>query len=143
MTSRYPIGDVRRFKTHARGRDSCADRFYEVHYRSWTTTRRAVLRRVRERFGGDVRCENCERKPREYVRRIVLGQGTPWQFEDTLHYSGYEFDHKVELAAGGDPLDVDNVWLLCLRCHRTKTRRFLKGQSTRETPSDRSLEEFS
>lgn len=58
-------------------------------YRStaWAQVRRAVLARCRRR------CEDC---------------GAPGWLE--VH-------HVVPLAAGGAPLDLDNVRALCRRCH--------------------------
>lgn len=78
----------------------CNDEFYNRYYRAWHITCRIVKRR-------DKICARCgaDRGP-------------------------YEFDHMVEIAAGGEPLDPANVQLLCIPCHRRKTAMFLgRGKS--------------
>lgn len=42
-----------------------------------------------------------------------------------------EVDHIVEIARGGAPLDPANLQTLCRRCHREKTRRFLRSRGGR------------
>jgi 5-methylcytosine-specific restriction protein A len=44
-----------------------------------------------------------------------------------------EVDHIVEIARGGAPLDPANLQTLCRKCHREKTRTFLRGHR-RRTP---------
>ena len=62
-------------------------------YRSkrWKLTRRKVM----ERDG--YRCQNCGRAGR------------------------LECDHKVPLFKGGAPYDMDNLQMLCRKCHFNKT----------------------
>jgi 5-methylcytosine-specific restriction endonuclease McrA len=50
-----------------------------------------------------------------------------------------EVDHIVEIARGGAPLDPANLQTLCHRCHREKTRAFLRGRGR----SDHGLGEVS
>jgi len=125
--SKLPLGSARR---RIACRPSCANEFYEQHYRSWATAKRAVLKRVRTRFAGAIRCERCGHPPREIERR----QPVEWMkgvYFTTYRHPGYEFDHIVEVAAGGDTQDPANIQLLCLSCHKRKTARFLR----RKTPS--------
>jgi 5-methylcytosine-specific restriction protein A len=69
-----------------------ADKFYSSL--EWI----ALRDRVRREAGGRCQAPGCGRiEPRMYV------------------------DHRVELNDGGAPLDRRNVWLLCGRCHTTKT----------------------
>lgn len=95
----------------------CADRFYEDHFRSWRCAERGAIRRNREAHGGAFACDGCGGPARPYVK---LRKGI-----EIYRHRGYEVDHKVEIAAGGDPFDPRNLWVLCLRCHRLKTRRFV------------------
>ena len=130
LRSKYPIGDVRRriFCSSQLYPGRCSDLFYEAHYQSWSVTKRAVMRRVKARFSGTVRCERCQRDP------DLL---TPGQ-------TSYEFAHITEISAGGDPFDVVNVQLLCLPCHRRKTAAFLRrGTPSRAPPLYHTLEDFS
>jgi 5-methylcytosine-specific restriction endonuclease McrA len=123
------VGDARRRVFCWRGvyPDRCNDLFYEAHYRAWSITKRAVLRRVRARFAGSVRCERCKRDP-----DLV----TPGQ-------TSYEFDHIREIAADGDAFDPQNVQLLCLPCHRRKTAAFLRrGVSATLPPLLHQMEDF-
>jgi 5-methylcytosine-specific restriction endonuclease McrA len=46
-----------------------------------------------------------------------------------------EVDHIVEIARGGAPLDPANLQTLCRRCHREKTRAFLRAR-TASPPAD-------
>lgn len=144
LRSKFPVGDPRRrvfcwgqpYNDHSR----CSDLFYETYYQSWSMTKYRVLRRVREKFKGQIRCESCGQKPKP-VKKDIGWDGRPWFYE--IH-CGYEFDHISEIAAGGDPFDVNNVWLICLRCHRRKTSRFLKRGTPSARPETlRSLESFS
>ncbi len=132
LRSRYPVGDVRRRRfCWNRGEypNRCSDIFYRDHYQSWNATKYFVLARSRG-ADGKVRCEQCGQEPRSFKRKVKRAwSDLNWMEE----HCGYEFDHTVELAAGGDPLDPSNVRLLCYRCHRRKTARFLK----RGTPSAR------
>jgi 5-methylcytosine-specific restriction endonuclease McrA len=92
----------------------CNDLFYERYYRAWHLTKRIV----RRRSGG--RCE-------------WPGCGDP----------GEEYDHRAEIAAGGDPLDPDNVQLLCVPHHRRKTAAFARRGFKRASgpiPDTRPLE---
>ena len=78
--------------------------------RWWPYVKRAVARRAKGR------CEGCGWSPEKDPEKRW------WVPENGgLHF---EFDHIAEIAAGGDPLDVANVQLLCRRCHKEKTRRF-------------------
>lgn len=129
LRSKYPVGDERRYLFCWGGvyPNRCSDLFYEAHYQAWGITKRAVLRRVRARFAGQIRCERCQREPKEIRQDHDLkGFGTY-----SSHRVGYEFDHIAEIAAGGDPFDIDNIQLLCLACHKRKTAAFLR----RKTPS--------
>lgn len=100
----------------------CADRFYEDHFRSWKCAERGAIRRNREQHRGEVTCDACGGPPRPYVKgRRVSGLS----FVETFRHRGFEVDHKREIAVGGDPFAPANLWILCLRCHRLKTRRFL------------------
>lgn len=137
--SKLPLGSARR--RIACG-PICANRFYETYYQSWTTTKRAVTRRVRERFG-EIRCELCGGKPQEISKRVRAEKGT-WSYAWTYHHPGYEYDHIVEIAAGGDAQDVNNVQLLCLRCHRRKTRRFVRTHTPAQAKPSQiaSLDDF-
>lgn len=42
--------------------------------------------------------------------------------------SGFEADHIVEYAQGGDN-SIENCQLLCTSCHTVKTKRFMKDKS--------------
>lgn len=89
----------------------CNDLFYERYYRAWHITVRIVNRR-------DAGCQACG------------GVRGP-----------FEYDHICEVAAGGDPLDPENVQKLCVPCHRRKTKAFARrrwrvpsGKPARVTP---------
>ncbi len=130
LRSKYPIGDRRRRSfcwNQGNYPNRCTDIFFRKHFQSWAATKYAVLARAR---GADrkLRCEQCRQEPKP-TRRVAERQ---WE-KSVEEHCGYEFDHTVELACGGDPLDPANVRLLCLRCHRRKTARFLR----RGTPSAR------
>lgn len=125
LHSKYPVGDSRR-RSFCHG-DKCSDLFYERHFQSWAVAKRAVSRRVKAANGGEIRCENCGAKP-EPIRKPFKWDGSVLDYEA---HCGYEYDHRAEIAAGGDPFDPDNIWILCLHCHHAKTAGFLK----RRTPS--------
>lgn len=69
-----------------------ADPFYSS--RTWIELRD----RVRREAGGRCQAPGCSR----IERRMFV-------------------DHIIELKDGGAPLDRKNVWLLCGRCHSSKT----------------------
>jgi 5-methylcytosine-specific restriction endonuclease McrA len=49
------------------------------------------------------------------------------EFETNLpEYIHFEVDHKVALVNGGDMWDVANLQVLCIECHKKKTREDLK-----------------
>lgn len=124
----------------------CSDRFYEDHFRAWRPAERGAVRRNREAHGGNVTCELCGAQPRPihralnpleleiYLNRNARLGYTREEAEAILApavHRGFEVDHKREIAAGGDPFDPRNLWVLCLKCHRRKTRRFLGGGGAR------------
>ncbi|MGP8078428.1 MAG: HNH endonuclease [Thermoplasmata archaeon] len=43
-----------------------------------------------------------------------------------------DVDHIVEIARGGAALEYSNLQTVCRRCHREKTRRFLRAKATEE-----------
>lgn len=141
LRSKYPVGDGRRrvFCWGGVFPNRCSDLFYEAHYQAWGIVKRVVLRRVRTRFGGQIRCERCKREPWEERRDERFAGG----FITLRVHCGYEFDHITEIAAGGDPLDPTNVQLLCLPCHKRKTAAFLRrGVSATLPPLLHVLEDF-
>lgn len=89
-------------------RKACSDPFYDRFYRTWHITKRVVF----ERDGG--RCRVC--------RKTAGELNTPGVWPPPP----LEYDHIVEVAAGGDPLDPENVQLLCRRDHARKTSAFLR-----------------
>jgi hypothetical protein len=90
--------------------DGCRFRFNEAFRRDWNDVKRAVARRAAGR------CEKCQFSP-------FKEPATEWQ-RTTLGGRFFEFDHIAEVAAGGDPLAVKNVQMLCRPCHKEKTRRY-------------------
>lgn len=133
-------------RARAAHKGECADILYERFYRGWTPVKRAVLRRVRSANDGAIRCEACGGAPTPAVRKQrytyeqrALGGRVAWRKVPirsvlgplAIPHVGYEFDHTREIASGGDPLDPANVRLLCLRCHRRKTRAFNSARRSR------------
>lgn len=82
---------------------NCSTPFYDRYYRAWHITRRVV------------RARNVGYWCAGFLRR----RHRPPENEML------EYDHILEIAAGGDPLDPANVQMLCKKCHREKTRHFL------------------
>lgn len=102
-----------------RGQPSCSDLYYERYFRGWGVCKRACLRAS----GG--KCARCGKKVDPAVLKKALTSQDPV-------VKGFEFDHIVEIAIGGDPLDPSNVQLLCEEpCHLEKTRAFLSSSQRR------------
>ena len=53
------------------------------------------------------------------MRQLVLRRDN-WTCRKCGHW-GNECDHVIPLAAGGEPYDLDNIQVLCRRCHWDKT----------------------
>jgi HNH endonuclease len=99
----------------------CSDAFYDLHYRAWHITKRVVW----ARDGG--RCRMCGTSGPD-----------PWPLDSDFRW---EYDHIVEIARGGDPLDPANVQLVCSPCHRRKTSSFLSRPRYVIAPTQARLEE--
>jgi 5-methylcytosine-specific restriction endonuclease McrA len=143
LRSKYPVGDPRRRVfcwNQGNYPDRCSDIFYRLHYQSWNATKYRVLARVRGANGGGIHCERCGRKPKPFRRDVHRSwSDLGW----TEEHCGYEFDHILEISAGGDPLDPSNVQLLCYQCHRRKTVSFMRrGTPSLPSPIDHVLEDF-
>jgi 5-methylcytosine-specific restriction endonuclease McrA len=80
-----------------------------------------------------------EREP--VARKYFEDHGVPY-VPDWAHRSTFwDVDHKVEAVVAG-PCGLDNLWLLCVPCHRAKTIEFnkvhLKKKPTEELPCPKS-----
>ncbi len=73
-------------------------------------------RRPGSRFHQSLRGPRWER-----VRRRVL-DAAGWRCRECDKY-GNEVDHVQALHLGGAAWDLDNLQVLCRRCHKAKTRR--------------------
>jgi hypothetical protein len=99
----------------------CSDAFYDLYYRAWHITKRVVWKR------DDGTCRGC-------------GAGSPESTDPRWKTWRWEYDHIVEIARGGDPLDPENVQLLCSECHRKKTAAFLTKPKYVIAPNQSRLE---
>lgn len=93
------------------GIESCRSRFNEAFGLNWLSVKQFTARRAQGR------CERCQWTPYsdpagEWFRPIWGGRH-------------FEFDHVVEIARGGQPLERSNVQMLCRPCHAEKTANFL------------------
>jgi len=46
-----------------------------------------------------------------------------------------EVDHKVAIMNGGDMWDENNLWVLCNKCHKEKTKEDRKQREDGNTPT--------
>lgn len=59
--------------------------------------------------------------------RYIANRTVDWEMQRALGLSspfftiGFEVDHKVPIADGGDPWDENNLQILCEDCHKKKT----------------------
>jgi len=95
--------------------DSCGDLFNETFRRYWPDVKRAVARRA------NGKCERCGWTPYDGTKHP---NNRPNWVRPLLGGKDFEFDHIAEIAAGGDPLAVANLQMLCRPCHKAKTRAY-------------------
>lgn len=114
----------------------------------------AARKRTARQMG---RCAECLR-PLARARAIYCGSSCRWKFHGRFFWDSarivvmrrdrytcqkcrrrgrraeLEVDHIVEIARGGAPLEYANLQTLCRRCHRDKTRAFLRVRGRRGNP---------
>lgn len=113
MSIRYPL------KTSV----PVEDRVKRATGKHW---RRQMAERVAERDGAF--CAECGSADRVVWRNIGYGAGDQWgdnpwerhQLTRVHPCSALELDHKTPLSQGGSN-NLDNLWLLCVPCHKRKT----------------------
>ena len=67
----------------------------------------------------------CANRPGSNIRNIGNFECPRWKFYNGLFNedSGFEVDHILEISVGGNN-DEKNIQILCLDCHRVKTKNF-------------------
>jgi len=139
-------------KLTGRQRTWCADKKkclaeYMAKCGSWQQMRVWMAHRNRERHNGILVCEKCNEhiksnrkemnllrnrwealNEQRYKKELIGIEKIEAEIEtirvklSVLQKHTYEIDHKVAIALGGHPTDVNNLWLICIKCHKQKTR---------------------
>ena len=68
-------------------------------------------------------CQECHCEHRTIWREAgvyVTSFEEGWRYTKVNPSSGLEVDHRIPLSEGGSN-DLDNLWLLCRDCHKSKT----------------------
>lgn len=68
-------------------------------------------------------CRSCGEKGHSIWRRAGVYNNPEWgnaRYTVVNGSSSLEVDHVVPLSEGGTN-DIDNLWLLCIDCHKRKT----------------------
>ncbi|MHB8351133.1 MAG: HNH endonuclease [Thermoplasmata archaeon] len=123
-----PVEPTRKGK-HAGSRRAyhygCSDEFYNRYFRAWHITKRIVSRRDANS------CRVCGWVSSQVRWSVGSTNYRLFRLREPL-----EFDHIVEIARGGDPLDPANVQMLCKVCHKDKTARFAAERAGRRTEAE-------
>lgn len=87
----------------------------------------------KEKYGGNLTCERCKIA----IKDMESKQGN----------NKYDYDHIIPIALGGDPIAVENIQILCVKCHKAKTkedvaliaeqRQYLKAEKARIKKEER------
>lgn len=89
--------------------------------RMGSSQRRAAYAKLIDRDGEA--CQECARGASTIWRRMgVFCTETEARYTKVWPTSNLEVDHRLPLWAGGDN-DLENLWLLCIECHKQKTSR--------------------
>jgi 5-methylcytosine-specific restriction endonuclease McrA len=118
--------------------EDCKDKFFQLHYKDWTSVKYAVYER-------DVwKCKKCGATVRfgNYFTRSLSGATLAIQMEwiEQSNVSA-NCDHIIPLWKGGldwtnDP-EYKNLQTLCAKCHRKKTSEELKERTKKRLSMDK------
>lgn len=87
--------------------------------RMCSTTKAKRLREIIERDGHC--CAECGAEPQPIWRRMGLTCASDGSHFTRVHPTdNLEMDHRKPIWAGGDNR-LENLWLLCIDCHKVKT----------------------
>jgi len=67
----------------------------------------------------------------EAYRQLVLAYRIQYRFGFNLNEHFWEMDHITPVCQGGGSCGMDNLWTLCLPCHRSKSKSEMKRKRLR------------